>query len=64
MRYLKMALILGVLGFAGCGMGRDDTPPPEVNLDTSELDIEIGELYTPGDSDSLGESTTILELGQ
>ena len=60
MRYLKMAIMLGVLGFAGCGMGRDDTPPPEVNLDVSDIEIEIGEPFIP-------EGITggpILELGE
>ncbi len=60
MRYLKMAIMLGVLGFAGCGMGRDDTPPPEVNLDVSDIEIEIGDPFSPegitGDP--------ILELGE
>ena len=40
------------LTFAGCGMGRDDTPPPDVNLDTSEIVIEIGEVYIPESDDS------------
>jgi hypothetical protein len=60
MRYLKMAIILGVLGFAGCGMGRDDTPPPEVNLDVSEIEIEIGEPYIP---DAVT-GDMILEMGE
>ena len=60
MRYLKMAIMLGVLGFAGCGMGRDDTPPPEVNLDVSDIEIEIGEPYIP--EEVTGDA--ILEMGQ
>ena len=60
MRYLKMAIMLGVLGFAGCGMGRDDTPPPEVNMDVSDIEIEIGELYNP--EEVTGDA--ILEMGQ
>ncbi len=60
MRYLKIAIMLGVLGFAGCGMGRDDTPPPEVNLDVSDIEIEIGEPYSP--EEVTGDA--ILEMGQ
>ena len=52
MRYLRLAIVISALGFAGCGMGRDDTPPPEVNLDTSEIVIEIGEVYIPESDDS------------
>ena len=52
MRYLRIAILVSVLGFVGCGMGRDDTPPPEVNLDTTEIVIEIGEVYIPEGDDS------------
>ena len=47
MRYLKLAVMLAVLGLAGCGMGRGDTPPPEVNLETEEIVITIGEEFIP-----------------
>jgi hypothetical protein len=52
MRYLKYAIAIGILGFGGCGLGRDDTPPPDVNLETEEITISMGSEFIPGD-DSL-----------
>ena len=49
MGYLKFTVMLVVLGLAGCGMGRGDTPPPEVNLETEEIVITIGEEFIPDD---------------
>jgi hypothetical protein len=59
MKYLKITAMLVVLGLAGCGMGRGDTPPPEVNLETEEIVITIGEEFIPEDE---GPIDSFLEL--
>ena len=61
MRYLKLAVMLAVLGLAGCGMGRGDTPPPEVNLETEEIVITIGEEFIPHEE---GRNESFLQLEQ
>ena len=61
MRYLKFTVMLVILGLAGCGMGRGDTPPPEVNLETEEIMITIGEEFIP---EGEGTIDSFLELEQ
>ena len=63
MRYLKFTVMLVILGLAGCGMGRGDTPPPEVNLETEEIVITIGEEFIPDDVATI-DSFLELELEQ
>ena len=57
MRYLITMLLFVVSLSVGCG--RDDTPPPEVNLETQEIEIDMGELVLPGDD---GDDGDLLEL--
>lgn len=45
----SMLLVVGLS--AGCG--RDTTPPPEVNLETDEIEIDMGELVLPGEDGEL-----------
>ena len=52
MRYLKYAIVIGILGFSGCGLGRDDAPPPDVNLEIEEIEISMGSEFIPGDDSS------------
>lgn len=63
MGYLKFTVMFVVLGLAGCGMGRGDTPPPEVNLETEEIVITIGEEFIPDDVATI-DSFLELELEQ
>ena len=51
MRYLIAVLLFVVSLSVGCGRG--DAPPPGVNLETQEIEIDMGELILPGEDSDL-----------
>ncbi len=50
-RSWMFALVGLSLFCVGCGEKKPETPPPGVEADTPVLDVEGGEVVTPGDED-------------
>ena len=60
MKFIVLIVLAGSLTVFGCGK-RKTTPPPDVDTEVSDLNIDFGDEFMPFDEDSAGIDITVGE---